>query len=70
MDTIGQVWHPLTDQRYTITLAYCGYSVPMYVCRFCGGRPIAVCRDLPKAEHACSVLAAERDKALGPAAQL
>ena len=62
---VGEVWHPLKiDERYTIHLIYCGYSVPMYCCYFCGGKMLAACRTLDKAKHACAVLKAERDASL------
>ena len=62
--SVGQVWHLKDDERYSIHLTYCGYSVPMYCCYFCGGKMLAACRTLDKAEHACAVLKAERDASL------
>ena len=62
--TIGQTWHPVKeDKRYYIGLQFCGYSVPLYVCFF-EGRPIATCRTLDKAFHACKVLRMEREATL------
>ena len=62
--SVGQVWHLKDDERYSIHLIYCGYSVPMYCCYFCGGKMLAACRTLDKAKHACAVLKAERDASL------
>jgi hypothetical protein len=62
--SVGQVWRLRDDERYSIHLIYCGYSVPMYCCYFCGGKMLAACRTLDKAEHACAVLKAERDASL------
>ena len=66
--SVGQVWHLKDDERYSIHLMYCGYSVPMYCCYFCHDYPdrdfLAACRTLDKAEHACAVLKAERDASL------
>jgi hypothetical protein len=64
----GQVWRLKGDERFSIHLTYCGYSVPMYCCYFCCSHPdskmLAACRSLDKAWHAIAVLKAERDASL------
>lgn len=58
---VGQVWHPIkTDRRYRISLAFYGYSVPMYGCYFCDDL-IACCPSLGRAIHACETLREERE---------
>jgi hypothetical protein len=65
---VGQVWHLKEDERFSIHLMYCGYSVPMYCCYFCHDYPdrkmLAACHSLDKAWHAIAVLKAEHDASL------
>jgi hypothetical protein len=61
---VGQSWHPIkTDKRYSISLEFCGYSVPMYCSRFCGDW-IGCSRSLDRANHVCQIAYAERERAL------
>lgn len=41
------------DKRYTCGPEYCGYSVPLFVVRFCGER-IGAARDEMKVNHIMS----------------
>jgi hypothetical protein len=63
----GQVWRPIhSDARYTVSLEFCGYSVPLYCPRFCG-EAIGSCRTFERAAHVCQTHKVDRDNVLtGP----
>lgn len=52
-----------TDNRYSVSLEYCGYSYPLHIVRFCDEK-IGACRDELKANHVMACHWNERQKAL------
>lgn len=52
-----------TDKRYTISHEYCGYSIPMYIVRFCD-KTIGCCLYKSKAEDIIKTHQDDRDAIL------
>ena len=61
--SIADAKNGIPDARWHYALEYCGYSVPMYIVRFCD-EMIGCARDETKAQHIIDVHYAEHQQKL------